>query len=58
MVDPNWELAILVEENTIKPSDDLERTKTPKQEELREAVAVEDAIVPSYTVLLSQPQRK
>lgn len=58
MVDPNWELVILVGENTVKPSDDLERKKTPKQEELREAVAVEDAIVPKYAVPLSQPQRK
>lgn len=47
-----------MEENTVKPSDDLERTKTPKQEEVHEAVAVEDAIVPNYAVPLSQPQRK
>jgi hypothetical protein len=41
-----------VEGNAIKPSDNPERAKTPKQEELCEAGAVEDGIVSNFVVRL------
>lgn len=39
-----------MEGNAIKPSDAPERAKTPKQEELCEAVAMEDDVVSSFAV--------
>lgn len=41
-----------MEGNAVKPSDNPERAKTPKQEELCEAGAVEDAIVSNFAVRL------